>query len=44
MDTGVLVAGLYSRNEAHRCLQAWHQGIFHLAVSEEVFEEYRRVA
>jgi predicted nucleic acid-binding protein len=44
MDTGVLVAGLYWRNEAHRCLQAWHQGIFHLAVSEEVFEEYRRVA
>ncbi len=22
MDTGVLVAGLYWRNEAHRCLQA----------------------
>jgi len=44
MDTGVLVAGLYWQNEAHRCLQAWHQGLFHLAVSDAVFEEYRRIA
>jgi putative PIN family toxin of toxin-antitoxin system len=44
MDTGVLVAGLYWRHEAHRCLQAWHHGLFHLAVSDAVFEEYRRVA
>ena len=44
MDTGVLVAGLYWFNEAHRCLRAWQQGVFHLAVSDAVFEEYRRVA
>jgi putative PIN family toxin of toxin-antitoxin system len=44
MDTGVLVAGLYWRNEAHRCLQAWHIGVFQLAVSDAVFDEYRRVA
>lgn len=44
MDTGVLVAGLYWRNEAHRCLRAWQQGVFHLAVSDAVFEEYRLVA
>ena len=44
IDTGVLIAGLYWRNEAHRCLEAWHQGIFHLAVSDAVFEEYQRVA
>ena len=44
MDTGVLIAGLYWQNEAHRCLEAWHQGIFHLAVSDAVFEEYQSVA
>jgi putative PIN family toxin of toxin-antitoxin system len=44
MDTGVLVAGLYWRNEAHRCLRAWQHGVFHLAVSEAVFDEYERVA
>ncbi len=44
MDTGVLVAGLYWRNEAHQCLQAWERGGYHLAVSDAVFEEYRRVA
>jgi putative PIN family toxin of toxin-antitoxin system len=44
MDTGVLVAGLCWRNEAHRCLQAWQQGVYHLAVSDAVFDEYRRVA
>lgn len=44
MDTGVLVAGLYWTNEAHQCLRAWQQGVFHLAVSDPVFAEYRRVA
>jgi predicted nucleic acid-binding protein len=44
MDTGVLIAGLYWQNEARRCLEAWHQGIFHLAVSDAVFEEYQSVA
>src|SRR5689334_8459047 len=43
MDTGVLVAGIYWRNEAHQCLQAWQLGVFHLAVSDVVFEEYERV-
>ena len=44
IDTGVLVAGLYWHNEAHRCLQAWHHGLFHLAVSDAIFDEYQRVA
>ena len=44
MDTGVLVSGLYWSNEAHQCLQAWHHGAFQLAVSDAVFDEYRRVA
>ena len=44
MDTGVLVAGLYWRNEAHQCLQAWQQGAFYLVVSDAIFDEYQRVA
>ena len=44
LDTGVLVAGLYWFNEPHRCLQAWRQGLYQLAVSDPVFEEYGRVA
>jgi putative PIN family toxin of toxin-antitoxin system len=44
MDTGVLVADLYWRNEAHQCLQAWQQGVYHLAVSDAVFDEYRGIA
>lgn len=44
MDTGVLVAGLYWRNEAHQCLQAWQNGAYHLVVSDAVFREYQRVA
>jgi uncharacterized protein len=44
IDTGVLVAGLYWRNEAHQCLRAWEMGLFHLAVSDAVFDEYQRVA
>ncbi|MCL5746009.1 MAG: putative toxin-antitoxin system toxin component, PIN family [Acidobacteria bacterium] len=44
IDTGVLIAGLYWRHEAHPCLQAWQHGAFHLAVSDAIFDEYRRVA
>jgi len=44
LDTGVLIAGLYWRNEAHQCLRAWQHGVFQLAVSDAVFDEYRRVA
>lgn len=44
IDTGVLVAGLYWRTESNQCLRAWQGGVFLLAVSEPVFDEYRRVA
>ena len=44
MDTGVLVSGLYWFNEAHQCLRAWEQGIFHLVASDAIFDEYQRVA
>lgn len=44
VDTGVLVAGLYCLNEPHRCLRAWQQRVFQLAVSDAIFDEYYRVA
>lgn len=44
MDTGVLVAGLFWRHEAHQCLQAWQHEVFQLAVTDAIFDEYRRVA
>lgn len=44
MDTGVFVAGLFWRHEAHQCLQAWQHDVFQLAVTDAIFDEYRRVA
>lgn len=44
IDTSVLIAGLYWHGEAHQCLRAWQLGVFCLAVSDAVFEEYQRVA
>lgn len=41
IDTGVVVSGVYWRNEAHTCLKAWLAGHLQLAVTEGVFEEYR---
>jgi putative PIN family toxin of toxin-antitoxin system len=43
MDTGVLVAGIYWRNEAHRCVRAWLHGYLTLVVSDPMFVEYERV-
>ena len=43
MDTGVLVAGVYWRTEPHQCVKAWLNGALALALSDEIFEEYKRV-
>lgn len=43
LDTGVLVAGIYWRNEPHQCVTAWLRGLLTLAVSEAIFFEYDRV-
>jgi predicted nucleic acid-binding protein len=43
IDTGVLVAGVFWRNEAHRCVRAWLRGLLTPVVSEAILVEYERV-
>ena len=43
IDTGVLVAGVFWRNEPHQCVKAWLHGMFTLVVSEPIVLEYERV-
>ena len=43
-DTGVIVAGIYWRNEPCRCLAAFARRRFQLCVSDSILDEYRRAA
>lgn len=43
MDTNVFVSGVFFSGPPYRILEAWQSGIFELAVSHEILEEYRRV-
>jgi putative PIN family toxin of toxin-antitoxin system len=43
IDTGVFVAGVFWRYEAHLCLKAWLQGIMVPVMSEAILTEYRDV-
>lgn len=43
IDTGVLVAGIYWRQEPHQCLRAWLRGLLIPVLSEPIFLEYERV-
>jgi putative PIN family toxin of toxin-antitoxin system len=38
----VFAAGVFWRKEAHRCVNAWLQGLVALAVSRPIYEEYDR--
>jgi putative PIN family toxin of toxin-antitoxin system len=40
LDTGVVVSGIFWRNEPHRCLVALAKRQFTLAVTEPVLDEY----
>jgi uncharacterized protein len=42
IDTGVFVAGVFWRKEAHRCVNAWLQGMVTLVVSAPIYHEYER--
>ncbi len=44
LDTNVVVSGIFWRGEAQRCLTLWAKRRFHLAISEEIFEEYCAIA
>lgn len=43
LDTNVVVSGVFFGGLPGQLLSAWATGAFHLVLSEEIFEEYRRV-
>ena len=43
IDTGVFVSGVFWRREPHRVLRAWRSGLLTPIVSQEIFDEYKRV-
>ncbi len=44
LDTGVVVAGIFWKSEPYRCLMAFARRQYSLALTEDVFAEYARVA
>lgn len=42
LDTSVVVAGIFWKTDAHRCLVALTKRRFFIAGCEEIFSEYRR--
>ena len=44
IDTGVIVAAIFWRNEPRRCLAAFARRRFQLYVTDSILEEYERVA
>jgi len=43
IDTGVFVAGVFWRREPHQVLRAWRSGLLTPTVSEQIWDEYKRV-
>ena len=43
LDSGVVVAGVFWRNEPHTCLKAWLNSLICPVVSGNIFAEYERV-
>jgi len=43
MDTNVFVSGVFFSGPPYQILNAWQSGEFELAVSKEIWDEYRRV-
>jgi putative PIN family toxin of toxin-antitoxin system len=44
LDTNVVISGIFFSGPPARIMKAWAEGRLRLAVSIEIFEEYRRVA
>jgi len=43
MDTNVFISGVFFSGPPYQILNAWQSGMFELAVSREILNEYRRV-
>ena len=44
LDTNVFVSGVFFSGPPYQILKAWREGRLELAISSEIFDEYRRVA
>jgi uncharacterized protein len=44
LDTNVLLSGIFFNGPPYLILIAWREGKIELAISREIFEEYRRTA
>jgi putative PIN family toxin of toxin-antitoxin system len=44
LDTNVFISGVFFSEPPYRILEAWREGKLQLVVSQEILEEYRRVA
>jgi putative PIN family toxin of toxin-antitoxin system len=44
LDTNVFVSGVFFSGPPHRILKAWNAGKFELVISDEILNEYKRVA
>ena len=43
LDTNIFVSGVFFRGPPNQIITAWRDGRIRLLISEEIFEEYRRV-
>jgi putative PIN family toxin of toxin-antitoxin system len=43
LDTNVFISGVFYSGPPYQILKAWRDGIIQLLISDEIFEEYRRV-
>lgn len=43
LDTNVFVSGVFFTGSPYQILQAWRNGKLQLVISQEIFEEYRKV-
>jgi len=44
LDTNVLISGIFFSGPPYQILQAWRDGNISIILSQEIFDEYRRVA
>jgi len=43
LDTNVFVSGVFFSGPPYQILEAWRDGRFHLVISQDILDEYRRV-
>ena len=44
LDTNVFVSGIFFSGPPYQIIKAWRDGMLELAMSSDIFDEYRRIA